>query len=100
MSTTDAGQTGRVPVVIYRDHLLRFFAIYYAGTSIVTFVLQTSSTHAVLEHLGLGATASTPSVALLLGSIGGLFAPGLGSYCSLEHHFGAQERPARRRLLA
>lgn len=61
------------------DHLLRFFAIYYAGTSIVTFVLQTSSTHAVLEHLGLGATASTPSVALMLGSIGGLFAPGFGS---------------------
>src|SRR3954447_12484973 len=61
------------------DHLLRFFAIYYAGTSIVTFVLQTSSTHAVLERYGFGATASTPSLALLLGSIGGLFAPGFGS---------------------
>ena len=61
------------------DQLLRFFALYYAGTSIITFVLQASSTHAVLERCGLGATASTPSLALLLGSIGGLFAPGFGS---------------------
>ena len=61
------------------DQLLRFFAIYYAGTSIVTFVLQASSTQLVLERWGLGATASTPSFALLLGSLGGLFAPGFGS---------------------
>jgi len=61
------------------DQLLRFFALYYAGTSIITFVLQTASTHAILERWGLGATASTPSLALLFGSIGGLFAPGFGS---------------------
>ena len=61
------------------DQLLRFFALYYAATSIITFVLQTSSTHAVLERCGLSATASTPSLALLLGSIGGLIAPGFGS---------------------
>jgi ATP:ADP antiporter, AAA family len=61
------------------DQLLRFFAIYYAATSVITFILQTSSSRAVLERWGLGATASTPSVALLLGSIGGLFAPGFGS---------------------
>lgn len=61
------------------DHLLRFFALYYAGTSIVTFILQTSSTRMVLERCGLGATASTPSVAVLLGSVAGLVAPGFGS---------------------
>ena len=61
------------------DQLLRFFALYYAGTSIVTFILQTSSTRVVLERCGLGATASTPSIALMVGSIGGLFAPGFGS---------------------
>ena len=61
------------------DQLLRFFALYYAGTSIITFILQASSTHAVLERWGLGTTASTPSLALLFGSIGGLFAPGFGS---------------------
>lgn len=61
------------------DQLLRFFALYYAGTSIVTLVLQASSAHVVLERCGLGATASTPSVALLLGSLVGLVAPGFGS---------------------
>jgi AAA family ATP:ADP antiporter len=61
------------------DQLLRFFALYYAGTSIITFILQASSTHVILERYGLGATASTPSIALLLGSLGGLFAPGFGS---------------------
>lgn len=61
------------------DHLLRFFALYYAGTSIIAFVLQTSTTRMILEKCGLGATASTPSVALLLGSITGLIAPGFSS---------------------
>ncbi|HEX7942862.1 MAG TPA: hypothetical protein VF488_13710, partial [Gemmatimonadaceae bacterium] len=61
------------------DQLLRFFALYYAATSVVTLVLQASSTRVVLERFGLGATASTPSVALLLGSLGGLIAPGFGS---------------------
>jgi hypothetical protein len=61
------------------DHLLRFFALYYAGTAIVAFVLQTSATHAVLEKLGLAATTSTPSLALLVGSVSGLVAPGFPS---------------------
>ncbi len=61
------------------DQLLRFFALYYAGTSIITFVLQASSTQLVLERCGLGATASTPSLALLIGSLGGLVMPGFGS---------------------
>jgi ATP:ADP antiporter, AAA family len=61
------------------DQLLRFFALYYAATSIVTLVLQASSTRAILERWGLGATASTPSIALLIGSVGGLIAPGFGS---------------------
>lgn len=61
------------------DHLLRFFALYYAGTSIVAFILQTATTRAVLDRLGLGATASTPSIALLAGSLSGLVFPGFGS---------------------
>ncbi|MGC4081002.1 MAG: hypothetical protein QM736_02550, partial [Vicinamibacterales bacterium] len=61
------------------DQLLRFFALYYAGTSIITFVLQTSSAHFMLERCGLGATASTPSIAVLLGSVFGLVAPGFAS---------------------
>lgn len=61
------------------DQLLRFFALYYAGTSSVTFILQTSSARFVLERCGLGATASTPSIAVLLGSLAGLVAPGFPS---------------------
>lgn len=61
------------------DNLLRFFALYYAATALVTFVLQIASSRAMLERFGLAMTASTPSIALLAGSIAGLVAPGFGS---------------------
>ena len=61
------------------DRLLRFFALYYAAISVLTFVLQVLSSRAVLERFGLGLTTSTPSIALLAGSIGGLITPGFGS---------------------
>ena len=58
------------------DALLRFFAVYYAGTSLLTFVLQTSSSRVALEKLGLGISAGSPSLALLVGSVGTMLAPG------------------------
>jgi ATP:ADP antiporter, AAA family len=58
------------------DTLLRFFAVYYAATSLITFVVQTSLSRFMLERFGLALTTSTPSFALLLGSVGGLLAPG------------------------
>ena len=61
------------------DQLLRFFALYYAATSLLTFTLQIVSSRTVLERFGLGLTTSTPSIALLAGSIGGLVTPGFGS---------------------
>jgi hypothetical protein len=61
------------------DSLLRFFAIYYAGVSLITFAVQTAMSRVALERLGLAVTTGTPSAALLLGSIGGLLAPGLSS---------------------
>lgn len=61
------------------ENLLRFFAIYYAATSLITFVLQTSSSRFVLERFGLALTTSTPSFALFAGSVGGLIAPGFPS---------------------
>lgn len=61
------------------DNLLRFFALYYAATSVITFVLQASTSRAVLGRFGVGLTSSSPSIGLLLGSIGGLLAPGFGS---------------------
>jgi hypothetical protein len=61
------------------DNLLRFFALYYAATSLVAFALQTSASRVVLERFGLAVSAGTPSGALLAGSVIGLVAPGLGS---------------------
>src|SRR5262245_34460125 len=61
------------------DNLLRFFAIFYAATSLITFVVQTAGSRLALEKFGLGPTAGTPSLALLVGSLGALFAPGVES---------------------
>jgi AAA family ATP:ADP antiporter len=61
------------------DQLLRFFALYYAATSLLTFILQIASSRAALDRFGVGLTTGTPSIALLAGSIGALFAPGFGS---------------------
>ena len=61
------------------DQLLRFFAVYYAATSLVTFLLQALSSRAVLQRFGLGLTTSTPSIAILAGSIGALVVPGFGA---------------------
>jgi AAA family ATP:ADP antiporter len=61
------------------DHLLRFFAAYYAATSVVTFLLQALSTTAALQRFGLGLTTSTPSIAILAGSLAGLIVPGFGA---------------------
>lgn len=61
------------------EGLLRFFALFYAATGVLTFLVQTSSSRLVLERLGLAAAAGSPSVALLAGGLGGLVAPGLGA---------------------
>jgi hypothetical protein len=61
------------------DTLLRFFAVYYAGVSLVTFVVQAALSRPSLERLGLGPNAGTPSAALLLGGLGAIVAPSLPS---------------------
>jgi ATP:ADP antiporter, AAA family len=61
------------------DNLLRFFALYYAGTSLLAFALQTSASRMVLERFGLAVSAGTPAGAVLAGSLAALMAPGLGS---------------------
>jgi hypothetical protein len=59
------------------ESLLRFFALYYAGVSLLSFFVQTTSSALALERLGLGLTASTPSIALSVGGLLGLVFPGL-----------------------
>ena len=61
------------------EGLIRFFALYYSATSLITFALQTSSARFSLERLGLATTTGTPSIAVLVGGIAGLVAPGLAS---------------------
>ena len=61
------------------DNLLRFFALYYAATSVLAFALQTSASRMVLERFGLAVSAGTPAGALLAGSVASLVAPGFGS---------------------
>lgn len=60
------------------DQLLQFFALYYAGVSLLAFVVQSASAPLVLERLGLAVTTATPSLALVVGGIGALVFPGLG----------------------
>jgi ATP:ADP antiporter, AAA family len=61
------------------DNLLRLFAVYYAATSLITFVLQASASRVALQRLGLSVTTSSPSLAVIASGIGGLVAPGLPS---------------------
>ena len=59
------------------EELLRFFAVYYAATSLAMFLIQTTLSRFALEQFGLAVAATAPSLALLAGSVGGLFAPGV-----------------------
>jgi ATP:ADP antiporter, AAA family len=59
------------------DELLRFFAIYYAATSLLAFAVQTTMGAWALEKLGLALTTSTPALALCAGGLGAIVFPGL-----------------------
>ena len=56
--------------------LMRFFSFYYGATSLLAFLVQASSTSAVLQKFGLGIATGSPSVALLGGCAGALLMPG------------------------
>ena len=59
------------------ESLIRFFAIYYAATSVITFLLQTSLSRFALERFGLAMAGASPSLALIVGGAGALFTPGI-----------------------
>jgi hypothetical protein len=61
------------------DGLLRFFAMYYGVTSLISFLLQILGSRTILERLGIGWATSTPSIAIVAGVLADLVFPGFGS---------------------
>jgi hypothetical protein len=64
--------------------LLRFFALYYAGTGIATFLLQSLLSRLALAKLGIARTVATLPAAVALGGVAALFAPALGTFTALR----------------
>jgi hypothetical protein len=61
------------------DGLLRFFAMYYGVTSLISFLLQILGSRTILERLGIGWATATPSIAVIAGILADLVLPGFGS---------------------
>jgi len=59
------------------EALLRLFALFYAGVSLLTFLVQTLATRTTLEKLGLPTTVALYPGAVLAGGLGALAFPGL-----------------------
>jgi hypothetical protein len=74
-----AFKAAAVSTIGHRDSLLRFFAVYYASISLLTFLVQISLSRVALQRLGLVESAGTPAMALFAGSLGALGFPGLTS---------------------
>ena len=55
----------------------RFFSLYYAAISLITFALQWFGSTTVIDKLGLAAAVSAPSLSLALGSAISILVPGL-----------------------
>lgn len=55
--------------------LTRYFAIFYTGAQVLTFLVQTFVTPLALEKLGLGRTVMTLALSLCGGSVAALFVP-------------------------
>jgi hypothetical protein len=60
------------------DGLLRFFAAYYALTSLASFAMQMAGS-LVIGRFGLGMATAAPSIALVAGALTNLVVPGFGS---------------------
>jgi len=61
------------------EELMRFFALFYTGVGLVTFLVQSIGGRRMLERWGLSRTAVTLPIAVIAGSLGALIAPGLFS---------------------
>jgi AAA family ATP:ADP antiporter len=58
--------------------LVQFFAVFYAGTALLTFVIQTTAGRLSLERFGLVRTVGVLPVSVFGGAVGNLLLPGLG----------------------
>src|SRR5688572_23155425 len=61
------------------ETLLRFFAVYYAATTVLAFAVQSSVGPLPVEKLGLALTTSTPNLALCAGGLAAIVFPGFPS---------------------
>jgi len=57
--------------------LVRFFALFYTGVGIATFLVQLILSRVAVDKLGIAGTVSSLPVSLAIGSIGGIILPGL-----------------------
>ncbi len=57
--------------------LLRFFALYYAASGLVTFLLSSLLGHLALSRLGIAGTVGTLPAAVVVGSVAAILSPGL-----------------------
>lgn len=61
------------------ESLLRFFALFYMATSILTFVVQAGLARVALERLGLARTVAAHAIAVAATGIGAIVQPALAS---------------------
>jgi hypothetical protein len=61
------------------QQLMRFFALFYTGISLLTFVVQAAFSRYSLQHFGLTGTISTMPFVIAGGGLGALIWPGLSS---------------------
>ncbi len=71
-------KSGAVQIFAKGPELTRYFAIYYTGTQVLTFLVQSFATPLALEKLGLGRTVMTLALAIVGGSLGALAVPAYG----------------------
>jgi AAA family ATP:ADP antiporter len=63
----------------HSDVLAKFFSLYYASISLITFVVQAFGSRVTIEKLGLGAATAAPSLLLSAGSVFAMLVPGVWS---------------------
>ena len=64
--------------------LLRFFALFYAATGLLTFLLQSLISHVALARLGVARTIASLPAALAIGGLAALLFPGLPAFTALR----------------